>query len=101
MIRRIANEFNGVKLNEYGRDLFVERIESLGPEDDGRRNFVELAEFIRFFERADSTAEILIEYPDLINKYIDTPKAIEMYQRFAREARTVLNRYPILSSIMS
>ena len=101
MIRRIANEFNGVKLNEYGRDLFVERIESLGPEDDGRRNFVELAEFIRFFERAGSTAEILIEYPDLINKYIDAPKAIEMYQRFAREARTVLNRYPILSSIMS
>lgn len=101
LIRRIANEFNGVNLAEYGRDLFAEQVESLGPEDDGRRNLIELAEFVRFFERSTSTNEILLEYPELVNSHIDKAKAIDMYRRFAKEARTVFNHYPTIVPLVS
>jgi 7-cyano-7-deazaguanine synthase in queuosine biosynthesis len=101
LIRRIANEFNGILLNEYGRDIFSEHIALLPADDDAKRNFVELAEFVRFFEQALSPAELLAEYPDLVNEHIDAMQAIAMYHRFAQEARTVFNRYPHLSSLVA
>lgn len=101
LIRRIANEFNGVMLNEYGRDIFSEDVASLAPDDDAKRNFVEMAEFVRFFEQTMPEAEILMEYPELVNENVDAAQAIGMYQRFAKEARSVFNRYPHLSSVVA
>jgi hypothetical protein len=100
-VRRIANEYNEVFLDEYGADIFSQNISSLEWDNDGKKNFIELAEFIRFFEKANSSAEILTEYPELINEQIDLKKAIAMYRRFAKEARHVLNRYPHLSGLLS
>jgi len=101
LIRRIANEFNGVMLKEYGIDILSENVASLGPDNDAKRNFIELAEFVRFFESTTTEAEILMEYPELVNENIDAAQATNMYHRFAKEARTVFNRYPHLSSVVA
>jgi len=101
LIRRIANEANGIKLEEYNRDLLSEEISSLDESDKGRRNFIELAEFVKFFEQAKSEAEILMQYPELLNPYIDSQKAIDLHFRFAKQARAVFNNYKNLSSLVS
>jgi 7-cyano-7-deazaguanine synthase in queuosine biosynthesis len=100
LVRRIATEFNGLKLNEYNRDLFEEEIELLDSKDDGKRNFTELAEFVRFFEMTKSNAEIMSYYPELKNDTINAEKVIDMYKRFAKEALDVFERYPKIQSIV-
>lgn len=101
MIRRIANEFNGLKIDEYNRDILNEDIINLAPDDVGRRNFVELAEFVRFFNTSNSQAYILNSYPELVNDAFNTSKAIEMYKRFSKEASDVFSLYPNLKGIVS
>ena len=100
LIRRIAIEANGVTIQEFKRDLLAEEITSLGFEDEGKRNIIELAEFVKFIETAGSDAAIEYAYPDLINQYIDAPRAIAMYRRFEVEARTVFNNYPSLKTVV-
>lgn len=92
LVRRIALEANGLKLKEFARDLFAESIGALGPNDEGKRNLVELAEFALAF-RTYSAADLEVLYPDLINESIDRPKAVAMYKRFAEEALAVLGTY--------
>lgn len=92
-VRRIAIEHSGADATAYARDVWAEEIAGLPPDDDGRRNFAELGEFIVRFERSTSE-EILSEFPDLISDSFDTFGVIEMYRRFAAEAHTVLARYP-------
>jgi 7-cyano-7-deazaguanine synthase in queuosine biosynthesis len=94
--RRIAVESAGSKFSEYERDLFSEDISTLPHDDLGKRNLVELAEFIGHFSgRLSSTETELIEqYPELLNSHFDQAKGVAMYRRFAAEATTVLQRYP-------
>lgn len=101
LIRRIANEFNGIILDEFNRDLLSEVITNLDENDSGRRNLLELAEFVRFFETTVSEAEITEQYPELLNECIDAKRAIEMHRRFAKQARTVFNNYKNLTSVVS
>jgi hypothetical protein len=100
LVRRIALEANGLRLKEYARDLLSENVGDLQPDDDGKRNLVELAEFAVAF-RTYSAADLEMLYPDLINETIDRPLAIAMYKRFADEAVAVLGNYrgvrPILA----
>lgn len=100
LMRRIAVESNGISLDEYARDIFSEDMSSIEPEDDGKRNITDLAEFINIFEIARSKSEILDKHIDLINPYIDSDRAIEMYRRFAKETRAVFNSYPNLKGYM-
>lgn len=100
LIRRIAIEANGVQLNEYRRDLLSENIAQLNVIDEGKRNFIELAEFVRSFESMVSQAEIEYTYPELRNPYIDANKAVDMYHRFAVEARAVMNNYSNLNVLV-
>lgn len=100
LVRRIAVEANGFNISEYKRDLFAEELAAVSFEDDGKRNFVELAEFVRFFESAKSIAVIESAYPELSNPHIDAPKAVDMYRRFATEARRVFANYPNLQSVV-
>jgi 7-cyano-7-deazaguanine synthase in queuosine biosynthesis len=99
LIRRIALEFHDVSLPEYERDLLVEDVSSLGPNDEGKRNLSELSEFIHAF-RAKRDRELLFEYIDLVNEQIDPTAAIGMYRRFAHEAHTVLSRYASVATTM-
>jgi hypothetical protein len=87
-------------LDEYQRDIFVENLSAADPDDDGKRNLCELGEFISTFEVARPQAEFEQLYPDLLNGAFNSGKAIDVYQRFAREARAVLNRYPTVASLL-
>jgi 7-cyano-7-deazaguanine synthase in queuosine biosynthesis len=100
LIRRIAIEANSVTIPEYQRDLFAEELASLGAEDEGKRNLIELAEFVRFIESASSDAVIEDGYPELSNPHIDASQAISMYRRFANEARMVFNNYPDIKMVV-
>lgn len=100
LIRRIAIEANGVRLPEYQRDVMGEDIAALPADDDGKRNLVDLAEFVKSFEIGESEAAVIDKYPELVNRHIDSSKAIDMYCRFASEARVVFDSYPNLTAVV-
>lgn len=100
IIRRIAIEGSvSQDPTTYARDLFQQDIRTLGADDDGRRNLVELAEFALRFERG-TDEEIMSEWPELYSPRLNANAVIGMYRRFAGEARTVLGRYPSISAIL-
>lgn len=92
-IRRIAIEYWQPDPTGYARDLWAEEISALPEDDDGRRNFADLAEFIVNF-RKHPPADILCEFPELYSEDISANDAIDMYMRFTEEALKVLARYP-------
>lgn len=100
LIRRVSLEAHSLTLKEYERDLLAENIASLAPDDEGKRNAVELAEFVYTFSSRNK-AELLSDYPDLISQNINFDDAIAMYRRFAGEAQRVLNRYPGIAGVLS
>jgi len=93
LVRRIALEVNGVRLQEYARDLLAEDISSLATDDEGKRNLVELIEFATAFDTFTGAA-LDVNYPDLFSSYFDKDAVTAMYRRFANEALTALTRYP-------
>ncbi len=95
LIRRIAFEYNGLSLDEYGRNLLQENVTELAENDEG--NLVDLVEFAHSF---GSTSEVALEqiYPGLINEDISIPDAIAMYKRFAAEAKQVQIRQRVQAS---
>jgi 7-cyano-7-deazaguanine synthase in queuosine biosynthesis len=99
IVRRIALEDRGVRLKEYARDLFGEDIVGLPPEDAGKRNLLELAEFALFFLNL-SDAALEDKFPEVINPHFDKTEAISMYRRFASEARATFGRHPGLASLL-
>lgn len=100
-IRRIAIEHSMFEdPTVYGRDCWVEEIGQLDPEDTGRRNIVDLTEFIVQIERL-STEDIMSEWPELYSLNINDTEVIAMYKRFSEEARIVLSRYPTLDPFLS
>lgn len=101
LVRRIGIEANGLRLEEYKRDLLSETITALEHEDEGKRNLVELAEFIKEFESTRSNAVLQDMYPELNSGYINSEAAIKMYRRFANEALHVFNRYPNVKAILT
>ncbi len=100
IIRRIALDHHGMRLAEYARDLLSEDVLSLPPDDTGRKNLTELAEFIALFGTAYSDSQVEDNFPELINPYVDKQRALAMYRRFAKEARGVLRRYRGLSGLL-
>jgi 7-cyano-7-deazaguanine synthase in queuosine biosynthesis len=100
LIRRIALEYNGLKLPEYRVDLFKEKVSLLPADDEGKRNLGELGEFIKIFETIGTQAELQMYYPDLVNTYFEAEEAADMYKRFAQEARVVFDRYPALKKFL-
>lgn len=99
-IRRIAVESNGVRIAEYERDLFNERISELPPDDEGKRNLIDLVEFAKIFNNANTQASLEGLYPELINEHIKGEQAVAMYRRFAVEANKVFLNYPGVREIM-
>jgi 7-cyano-7-deazaguanine synthase in queuosine biosynthesis len=97
LIRRIAIESNGEAVNEYARDLLAEDVSVLPADDEGKRNLVELAEFVGLFSQNRTQAELENLFPELVTTKFDAQQAIGMYQRFAVEAVTIFRRYPPLA----
>lgn len=98
LVRRIAAEAQGYEILEYQRDILRENVGNLRPEDEGKRNLMDLLEFTHVF---NSTAQAALEnlFPELINEWIDTTRAVEMYRRFAAEAYSVVERYPLINEL--
>jgi 7-cyano-7-deazaguanine synthase in queuosine biosynthesis len=93
LVRRIAIEVNGTQLAEYKRDLLGENIARLPDDDEGKRNVMDLALFAHAFLNT-LPAQLESDFSDMINPEVDKEKAIELYKRFAGEARKVWTRYP-------
>jgi hypothetical protein len=93
--RRIALESQGHRFDEYERDIFGKDSKNLPHDDLGKRNLVELAEFVGHFSGAlsKSDAELLENYPELFNEHLDRARAIAMYKRFAKESVSVMRKY--------
>ncbi len=100
LIRRIALESNGISLPEYDRDLLQDNIAQLSADDDGKRNLVDLCEFINNFKHNRSLAELQLLFPELATDSFDVGRVIKMYKRFATEALTVFNDYPEVMKII-
>lgn len=100
LVRRVAIENNKILIPEYKRDILIENIGELDPEDDGKRNLVDFCEFIASFGDNISNAEIDFNFPELTNDSIDKNLAISMYRRFSKEALSVFENYPHVKQIM-
>lgn len=99
-VRRIAIESLVPDTTLYARNLWSEHVSRLGADDDGRRNLVDLAEFVTRF-RSGSNEELMSEFPELYSQAFDGALAIDMYRRFAAEATAVLQRYPNLARLVA
>jgi 7-cyano-7-deazaguanine synthase in queuosine biosynthesis len=100
IMRRIAIETTGSDPTAYKRDAFQLSLQDLSPDDDARRNLYDVAEFIELF-RSTSQQELLMAFPDLMSKSINAAAAIDMYRRFALEARSILSLYPSMASLLT
>lgn len=100
LIRRIAIENNGIRLNEYKRDILNEDLSRIEPQDEGLKNIKELCLFIKLLSQTKSQANLEDEYPDLINPHFNAVKAATMYKKFAKEALDVFGNYPGIKSLM-
>lgn len=99
LMRRIAVErSSSPDPTHYGRDLLAEDISALGPEDTGRRNIVDLLEFIARVEACDDE-RMISAFPELLSAHFDHVEAIALYRRFAIEGRAVLDSYPHVRAI--
>lgn len=95
LIRRIALESNSISLQEYEKDILRSNVALLDPNDDGKRNLVELCEFVNNFKSDHSMAELQLLFPELAaSDCYDPNQAVKMYKRFAVEAQGVFKRYP-------
>jgi len=101
LARRIALEHNDLSSGPWNRDILTEDVLGLSAEDEGKRNLIELLEFIAPFTEipANRNPELVEQFPELINPQIDVDQAIGMYRRFARETTAVLARYPNIQSV--
>lgn len=99
-IRRIAIESLGEDKTKYARNVWIENISELPEDDDGRRNLMDLLEFIVFLGHSNDE-EIMNEYPELYSPNIDSEKTIKMYRRFCNEARAVFNKYPAIKECLN
>jgi 7-cyano-7-deazaguanine synthase in queuosine biosynthesis len=100
--RRIALEHLKIFIPEYKRDLFNESVESLPPDDTGKRNLDDLVEFISHFRKYTPRKkdDLLETFFELYNDYFDQDKVIQMYVRFSKEAVGVLSKYPALTKLL-
>lgn len=99
LIRRIALETHGQDATLYATDLLQADIETLPPDNEGRRNLVELCEFIVRFQNHGNN-DLHSEFPELISADFDDGHAIAMYRRFASEAGSVLGKYSNLAWLL-
>jgi 7-cyano-7-deazaguanine synthase in queuosine biosynthesis len=98
-LRRIALEYHGVRVDTWKRDLFAEDLSQVAPMDNGKRNLTELAAFTQDFLTLQGL-DMDFKHPDLLSGQFDHDAVVEMYKRAAREAHTVLSRYPNLAHLI-
>ncbi len=101
--RRVAMEGNGIRTREYERDLLKENIGNLPPDDRGKRNLMDLCQFVSLFagpNKVNSDLEISYRFPELFDPNIERTKAIAMYRRSSLETLNVFKNYPKLNTLL-
>ncbi len=100
--RRIALEYNGLKVKEYHNDIFMADIASLADDDTGKRNMIDYLEFITKFKKVtpQNKEELICDFPELINPAIDEDKAMKLYERVSQQSFKVFQNYPKVLSII-
>jgi 7-cyano-7-deazaguanine synthase in queuosine biosynthesis len=100
-VRRIAIEFwIQPDPTVYMDNYWADGISSRDAEDDARRNVADLCEFVVKMETM-SPEEVMSNWPELYSTNLDSVRVIEMYRRFAVEARQVLGAYPQMTALLS
>jgi 7-cyano-7-deazaguanine synthase in queuosine biosynthesis len=99
MMRRVAVEIHQPDPTRYRREIWAERVGELPPGDDGRRNAMDLCEFVKRFE-LENDQDLMSIFPELYSPHINASDAIEMYRRFSGEARSVLSNYAPMAALL-
>jgi len=99
-VRRIAIENLMSDPTKYARNPWKHSLRDLDEDDEGRRNTVDLVEFVKRFETL-ADADLMSEFPELYSANINAKAVLAMYKRFANEARTVLSRYDATLPLLS
>lgn len=103
LCRRIALETNKIKIPEYHRDLLSENVGSLDADDLGKRNLVDLCQFIALFDgknRLKEELDVCYAFPELFDQQLNAPEIISMYRRFAKESFAVLKGYKHVRALL-
>lgn len=100
IMRRISIEVHVPDKTAYARDVLSESLSEMSAEDDGRRNLCDLAEFAFLMQSLDDDS-MQMEFPELISDVFDPSRVIDMYRRFAAEARHILAKYPGMAPLIS
>lgn len=100
--RRIALESNGIKYNEYDKDVFNLDIGSLSEDDEGKRNLSDFLSFVKLFNQVYTTnkRDLLFNFPELINDSFDYDSACDMYFRMTTQAKAVFDNYPFIKEVI-
>lgn len=100
--RRVALEINGIKLDEYSRDVLAEDIEQLPYDNNGKRNLTDYLEFAFSFHRYSPAKknDLMLQFSDLYNDFFDSDQAIDMYSRMANDVYSVMSKYPNISKLL-
>ena len=100
--RRIAIEYNGLKVDEYHKDIFTADISAIADDDTGKRNLIDYLEFILKFKKVtpQNKEELICDFPELINPSIDEDKAMKLYERVSQQSFKVFQNYPKVLSII-
>lgn len=99
LLRHLAIEQHTADRTGYQRRVWEEDVGSLPFEDDGRRNVMELAEFIVAMRDFDDE-EVLSTWVELANPHFEVRPALDLHRRFAREAISVLSRHPAIATLL-
>lgn len=98
-VRRIAIERHGPDQTAYARNVFSQDVPSLAATDEGRRNLVDLCEFVVRFNN-ESNIDLMSDWPELYSANLDAAQAIQMYKRASQEAVAVLSQYPGVAPLL-
>lgn len=101
LVRRVALESQGLVIPEYARDLLDEDVSKLESTDNGKRNLVDLLEFVTRLNDSTLTDESFIEqFPEIVNPNVNFDSAKDMYLRFAQEAGSVFGKYQNVAALI-
>lgn len=100
--RRIAIEFNGIFVNEYQCDIFNTDLNTLGDDDDRKRNLIDYLEFVLKFKNITEANQndLLNEFPELYNPAFDRDLALKLYERVSSQSFEVFKKYPHVLKII-
>ena len=104
LCRRIALEIHRLGIPEYQRDVLREPVGQLDADDPGKRNLLDLCQFVSLFagpHRIAADQDLYLRFPELYDQHLNATEVIAMYRRFATEALNVFDAYPNVRALLT